>query len=88
MRAVCVWRRESDYGRMVEEWIGEFERRSGREIESVDPDTREGEGICRAYDVVEYPMILVLKDGDGGVVASWKGKELPRFDEVGYWMMG
>ena len=29
MRVVCVWRRESDYGRMVEEWIEGFERADG-----------------------------------------------------------
>lgn len=86
MRIVCVWRRESDYGRMVEEWIREFERRTGAEIEDVDPDSREGEGICRAYDVVEYPTILVLGSDGGAVLASWKGKELPRFDEVSYWL--
>lgn len=84
MRVVCIWRRESDYGRMVEEWIREFERRTGGEMESVDPDTREGEGLCRAYDVVEYPTILALGD-DGRVLDSWRGENLPRFDEVGYW---
>ncbi len=40
MRVVCVWRRESDYGRMVEEWIEGFERLTGREIETINPDTR------------------------------------------------
>ncbi len=84
MRVVCVWRRESDYGRMVEEWIEGFERLTGREIETINPDTRDGIDFCRAYDVVEYPTILALRD-DGAVVAVWKGKMLPLFDEVSYW---
>lgn len=84
MRTVCVWRDEEDYSRSVSEWIREFERRTGREVESISPDTREGESICNAYDVVEYPTILVLRD-DGSVVASWRGRSLPLFDEVAYW---
>lgn len=84
MRVVCIWRRESDYGRMVEEWIREFERRTGEEMESIDPDTRDGESLCRAYDVVEYPTILAIGE-DGRMLDSWRGKNLPRFDEVSYW---
>lgn len=86
MRVVCIWRRESDYGRVMEEWIDEFERRTGVEIESVSPDSREGEGFCRAYDIVEYPTLLVLKEGDGGVAAMWRGTALPTFDDVSYWL--
>lgn len=84
MRVVCVWRDQSDYGRSVEEWITEFERRTGKEIETIDPDSTEGESFCRAYDVVEYPTILALGD-DGAVLAAWQGKMLPLFDEVAYW---
>jgi len=79
-----VWRRASDYGRTVEEWLTEFERRTGAEVESLDPDTKEGEGFCRAYDVVEYPTILALGD-DGRVLAAWRGAQMPMFDEVSYW---
>lgn len=86
MRVVCVWRRESDYGRMVEEWIGEFERRSGAEVESVNPDTREGASLCQAYGVVEYPTLMAI-DKDGKAVADWRGQMLPRFDEVMYWVL-
>lgn len=85
MRVVCVWRRASDYGRTVEEWLTEFERRTGAEVENLSPDTKEGEGFCRAYDVVEYPTILALGD-DGRVLAEWRGKQMPLFDEVSYWL--
>lgn len=85
MRVVCVWRRESDYGRAVEEWLTEFAKRTGEEIENMNPDTREGVGFCRVYDVVEYPTILALDD-NGAVLASWRGKMLPTFDEVSYWL--
>lgn len=85
MRVVCVWRRASDYGRMMEEWLTEFERRTGAEVESLDPDTKDGEGFCRAYDVVEYPTILALGN-DGQALAEWRGVALPTFDGVSYWL--
>lgn len=84
MRTVCIWRDDEDYSRAMTEWIWGFEHRTGREIESISPDTREGESLCNAYDIVEYPTILVLRD-DGSVVASWRGRNLPLFDEVAYW---
>ena len=85
MRVVCVMREGEDYTRMMEDWIHEFERRTGHEIEVMNPDGREGVGFCESYDVVEYPTILALKD-DGGEVARWQGREAPLFDEVVYWI--
>lgn len=85
MRVVCVWRRESDYGRELEEWIRELERRTGKEIESMTPDSREGESFCRAYDIVEYPTIIAVGN-DGREMATWRGKTLPLLNEVSYWM--
>lgn len=85
MRVVCVWRRESEYGRSVEEWITDYERRTGREVESFDPDTLEGETLCRAYDIMEYPTIMVLDNG-GAALGVWRGQQLPLFDEVSYWV--
>jgi len=85
MRVVCVFREGEDYTRTVEEWIREFERRTGDEIETMSPDGREGVEFCRVYDIVEYPTILALND-DGGVLSMWRGKQLPLFDEVAYWV--
>ncbi len=86
MKIVVVWRDESEYGRAMEEWISEFERRTGKEVESMSPDGREGSDFCRAYDVVEYPTILALDD-NGAVLSMWRGTMLPTFDEVSYWTM-
>ncbi len=85
MRVVCVWREGYDYSRTVEEWIHEFERRTGKEIESLDPDTCEGESFCRSYGVMQYPAIFALGE-DGAVLADWRGEMLPLFDEVAYWI--
>ncbi len=85
MRLVVVWRRETDYGRDLEAWIREFERRTRQEVENVNPESPEGEQFARAYGVVEYPTILALDD-QGVQLAEWRGTLFPTFDEVAYWI--
>ena len=84
MRVVVVTKEGRDYSRGVGEWLREFERRTGRELEVLDPDGGEGAGFARAYDVVEYPTIVALSD-DGKVLEVWKGAELPTINEVSYY---
>ena len=84
MRVVCVYRDNQDYSRTVNEWLEDFRRQTGREIEAIDPDCEPG--FCEAYDVVEYPTILALGER-GDVRASWRGRELPLVNEVLYYMI-
>ncbi|MCR5572872.1 MAG: hypothetical protein K6F57_03820 [Candidatus Saccharibacteria bacterium] len=86
MRVVIIWRDESDYGRTVTEWLHDCERRIGVAPESLSPDEPEGESICRAYDIVEYPSMLAIDDG-GKVMQMWRGRDLPRIDDVAYYLM-
>jgi hypothetical protein len=54
--------------------------------ESLSPDEPEGESLCRAYDVVEYPTILAMND-DGKMLQMWRGRDLPRIDDVTYYLI-
>ena len=58
MRVVCLFRDNQDYSRSVNEWLENFRRQTGREIEIMNPDTNTS--FCETYDVVEYPTILAL----------------------------
>lgn len=84
MRVVCIYRDKQDYSRTVDEWLETFRRQTGREIETMDPDTDVG--FCEAYDVVEYPTILALGES-GDVRASWRGSSMPLVNEVLYYMV-
>ena len=84
MRVVCICRENQDYSRAVSEWLENFYRQTGKEIEIMDPD--ENVGFCEAYDVVEYPTILALGES-GDVRASWRGQNLPLINEVLYYMI-
>lgn len=84
MRVVCVYRDNEDYTRSVTEWLENFRRQTGREIETMDPDTNTN--FCIAYDIVEYPTILALGN-NGEVINMWRGRILPLIDEVLYYMI-
>lgn len=81
MRAICIYRNKQDYSRMVNEWLEDFYRQTGRKLETLNPDANPN--FCATYDVVEYPTILILGNS-GEVRASWRGKDLPLINEVLY----
>jgi len=81
MRLLVLYKQNSEQARPVEEFMHEFTRRSGKEIEVIDPDTREGTNIAEIHDVVRYPAILALTDS-GQPLNMWQGEELPLLDEV------
>jgi len=84
MRVICIYKKNQDYSRTVDEWLENFRRQTGHEIETMNPD--EDTGFCEAYDIVEYPTILALGER-GDVQASWRGKDLPLINEVLYYMI-
>ena len=85
MRTVVVYRQATDYARQVEEFLENFKRQTGREVETLDPDTGDGSSFCRAYDIVEYPTMIAVSD-DGQVQNTWRGLPLPTISEVSYYV--
>ena len=84
MRLICIFRDNEDYTRSVTDWLEDFRRQTGRDIETMNPD--ENPSFCQTYDIVEYPTFIAL-DNSGSVLASWRGKQLPLINEVLYYAM-
>ena len=83
MRVICIYRDKQDYTRAVEEWLENFYRQTGHELETMDPD--QNLNFCETYDIVEYPTIIALGN-NGEVREIWRGKELPLFNDVLFYM--
>lgn len=79
-----VYKVESDHARAVIDYLRDFKRQTGKDLEEIDPDTREGTALCRTYDIVEYPTIVALDDS-GILQNMWKGQPLPTISEVSYY---
>ena len=84
MRVVMVCRNDMDYTREANDWVADFKRETGCDVDWEDPETISGEIFATHHDVMMYPTLLVMRD-DSKVLAKWAGK-LPQFDEVTYIM--
>ena len=85
MRIVVIYKDASDHAREVIDYLRDFERQTGHELEVMDPESREGIDFCRVYDVVEYPTIIAISDG-GQLQNMWRGRPLPTISEVSYYV--
>ncbi len=83
MKAVVIYRDDSDHARRVIEFMRYYERQTGRTIEAIDPDSAEGADFCRTYDIVEYPTVVAEID-DGTLQQQSRGLPQPLINEVSY----
>lgn len=85
MKTYIIYKEFSDHGREVREYLRDFERETGKKLEEINPESREGESLCRAYDIVEYPTLLAVDD-QGVMQQMWRGTPLPQISEVSYYV--
>lgn len=85
MKVVIIYKNESDHARSVLDFLRDFERQTGRTIETLDPETTSGELFCRAYDIVEYPTVIAISD-NSAMQNMWRGLPLPTISEVSYYV--
>ncbi len=85
MRVVVVYKQQTDYTRQVDDYLFDFKRQTGRELETLDPETPDGISFCTAYDILEYPALIAISD-DGQMQNYWSGLPLPTISEVSYYV--
>lgn len=84
MRTIVIFKDNTDYARQVTDFLRDFERQTGRELETLDPETQDGASFCRTYDIVEYPSIAAVSD-DGVLQNLWRGLPMPTISEISYY---
>lgn len=85
VRTIVIYKDQTDYAREVGEYLDEFTRRTGHELETIDPDTKDGTDFCQTYGIVEYPSVVAISD-DGVLQNLWRGLPLPTISEVSYYV--
>jgi len=83
-KVTVIYKPQAEHARLIEDYMREFLRQTGSELNTLDPETREGIDTCRAYDIIEYPSVIALSD-DGLLQNSWRGLPLPTINEVNYY---
>lgn len=85
MKILAIYKENSDHFREVDDYIKDFFDQTAYNIERIDPYSREGESICRTYDIVEYPTLIAI-DNSGVLHDSWRGRPLPQINQVSYYL--
>jgi hypothetical protein len=81
MKACILYRPDSEFARIAEEYARDFGRFKGKEIELVDLNTREGAAMAALYEIMQNPTLIILRE-DGQLVKDWQGEHLPLKDEL------
>lgn len=84
MKVVLLYRPNSEYSRVVEDFARELERQYQARIDLVSLDTRDGASTASLYDVMQNPAVLVLAN-DGQLVQQWQGGNLPLMRDISYY---
>lgn len=84
MKVIAFFKDNTDKTRTVTDFLYEFERQTGHQIEAIDPESPEGIGLCLTYDILEWPTIIALSDS-GILLHSWRGLPLPTINEVSFY---
>ncbi|HEX6462125.1 MAG TPA: hypothetical protein VFZ58_02500 [Candidatus Saccharimonadales bacterium] len=84
MRIIVIYKDNSEHARPVIDFLREFKARTGRELETLNPESREGASFCETYDIVEYPTLIALDD-EGRMLNQWIGLPLPTINEISYY---
>lgn len=87
MKAMIFYRTHSEHERTVEEYVRDFARHTGKELPTVDVNSRDGTYLAQLYDIVKFPSIIALDD-QGQMLQTWDSDMLPRFDEVSFYVEG
>jgi hypothetical protein len=85
VKILVVYIIESDLGCEVLDYLRDFERQTGHQLETIDPDSKDGADTCRAYDIVEYPTVFAVSD-DGHLQNLRRGRPLPTISEVSFYV--
>ncbi len=81
MKALILYHPESEYARVVEEYVHNFSQVNSKTIDLLSLETREGAEMAKVYDIVSYPALMII-DEQGRLQKVWQGATMPLMDEV------
>lgn len=85
MRVVVIYKEETDYARQVTDYMRDFLRQTGHELETMNPESGEGISFTTTYDIMEFPTVVALSS-DGRLQNMWRGLPLPTISEVSFYV--
>ncbi|MCE7936538.1 hypothetical protein DYH10_02010 [Candidatus Saccharibacteria bacterium CPR2] len=87
MKAVILYRSQSDHERSVNDYMHDFEHQTGKTIEALDVEQQEGQELAQLYDIMQYPAVIARAE-DGSLIKVWSDGQLPLMNELSYFIKG
>lgn len=85
MKAVILYKPNSELETSVNEYTREFGRETGKAIALVDSDSAQGVEIAKLYDILQFPAIVVFRD-DGSFIQAWTERDKwPTISELSFY---
>lgn len=78
---IMLYRPDSEFARSSEQFVREFERRTGKAVEKINIDSPRGIELAQLYGVMSHPAFVATSD-DGQFQKMWSGHPLPLIDEL------
>ncbi len=85
MKVVVIYKDNTDYSREVTDYLRDFQRQTGHQLETMDPESPLGVDFCRTYDILQFPSLIAISD-EGQLQNIWQGTPLPTISEVSYYV--
>lgn len=85
MKTIMMYRPNSEHERRALDYLRDFAAQTGKKLETIDPDSREGADMARLYEVMQYPSIIAT-DYEGHVQNIWPPDRLPTYSELSYYV--
>lgn len=67
-----LYRPGSEHERSVQEFKRRLEERRV-DVELISADSREGAAKSRVYEIMQFPTVLALREGNGQLIQTWLG---------------
>lgn len=70
MKVTILYKPNSETETRVEEYVRDFQRRTGHNLNLLDAESREGIELAKIHDILAFPAILVTEE-DSAFVQAW-----------------
>jgi hypothetical protein len=86
MKALMLYRPNTENARVAEEYVADFERLQGKTIELMSLDTKDGAAMTQLYDLPSQPILIIIRE-DGQLMSHWAGPPFPLTSEVAAYLV-
>jgi len=84
-KITILYHPDSSQDTLVNDYLRDYRASTGKELNLLSLETKEGDWLAQSVDATQYPAIIVSSDDGSSVIKMWQGEPLPLISEVSYY---